>query len=165
MNDFLSHVRACLWLSVPYKCGYWIACRWRGYLFMLVSNGDGVYMYSGVIIIHLIQHTKNSNLVKVNIYTCMEWELKSLCYFPDVAYQDVLNEFDSTWGVKGLMMIRSNLIVTWKDRPHMSIISWFPLGLRWFACVGCILGSFNLCQKKSLCYLSKWMLFINLFFH
>ena len=39
---------------------------------MLVSNGDGVYMYSGVIIIHLIQHTKNSNLVKVNIYTCME---------------------------------------------------------------------------------------------
>ena len=30
---------------------------------------------------------------------------------PDVAYQDVLNEFISTWGVKGLIVTRSNLVV------------------------------------------------------
>ena len=33
----------------------------------------------------------------------------------------VLNEFDSTWGVKGLIVTHSNLVVTWKVRPHMSI--------------------------------------------
>ena len=41
----------------------------------------------------------------------------------DVAYQDVLSEFDLTWGVKGLIMIRSNLVVTRKVRPHMGIVS------------------------------------------
>ena len=42
---------------------------------------------------------------------------------PDVAYQEVLNEFDSTWGVKGLIVTMSNLVVTWKVRPHLGIIS------------------------------------------
>ena len=37
----------------------------------------------------------------------------------DVAYQDIFNEFDSTWGGQK----RSNLVVTWMDRPHMNIIS------------------------------------------
>ena len=40
---------------------------------------------------------------------------------PDVAYQDNLEEFDSIWGVKGLIVTRSNLVVTWKVRPHMGI--------------------------------------------
>ena len=30
----------------------------------------------------------------------------------DVAYQDVLNEFDLTWGVKGCIVTWSNLVVT-----------------------------------------------------
>ena len=34
----------------------------------------------------------------------------------------------------------SNLVDTWMDKPHMSIISWFPLRLCWFARLGCILG-------------------------
>ena len=58
---------------------------------------------------------------------------------PDVAYQDILKKFDLTWGVKGLIMTWSNLVVTWKDRPYISIIS---CGLRWVALVGCILDYF-----------------------
>ena len=69
----------------------------------------------------------------------------------DVAYHDVFKEFDTTWGVKNLIVTRSNLVVTWMDRPQMSTISWFPLRLRWLTQDGCILGSFaidflNLCQ-------------------
>jgi hypothetical protein len=41
---------------------------------------------------------------------------------PDVAYQDDLNEFDSTWG---LIMTWNNLVVTSKVRPHVGIISLF----------------------------------------
>jgi hypothetical protein len=56
------------------------------------------------------------------------------------------------WGVKGLIVTRSNLVVTWKNRPQMSIISWLPLRLRCFSWVGCILGSFaiefSICAKK-----------------
>jgi hypothetical protein len=41
----------------------------------------------------------------------------------DVAYHDVLNKLDLTWGgVKGLIVTRGNLIITWKDKPRMSII-------------------------------------------
>jgi hypothetical protein len=44
---------------------------------------------------------------------------------PEVAYQDDLNEFDSTWGVKGLIMTWNNLVVTSRVRPHVDIISLF----------------------------------------
>ena len=83
--------------------------------------------------------------------------LKDLEKAPDMAYHDILNNFDLTWGIKGLIMTRSNLVVTWKDRVHRNIISWLPLGSRCFSRVGRILGSFcnwicnwifNLCQKK-----------------
>lgn len=58
-----------------------------------------------------------------------------------------------TWGVNGLIVTWSNLVVTVKDRSQMSIISWFPLGVHWFGWVGCIFDSFcnwitNSCQKK-----------------
>ena len=54
----------------------------------------------------------------------IEWkrtlsDLKKTMY---VAYQDVRNEFDSTWEVKGLIVAWSNLVVTWKVRPHMCIV-------------------------------------------
>jgi len=39
------------------------------------------------------------------------------------------NEFDSTWGVKSLILIWSNLMAMWKIKPQMRIIYWFPLGL------------------------------------
>ena len=42
---------------------------------------------------------------------------------PDVAYHDIRNKFDLTWGVKGLIVTQSNLVVTWKDRLQMGIIS------------------------------------------
>ena len=58
-----------------------------------------------------------------------------------VANHEILNKFDLTWGVKGLIVTQSNLVVTWKDRPQTSIISWFSLGLWCFGWVGCILGS------------------------
>ena len=45
---------------------------------------------------------------------------------PDVAYQDVLNEFDSDWCGKGLISTRTSSVVTWKVRPRMCIISWSP---------------------------------------
>ena len=46
-----------------------------------------------------------------------KWALKDLEEAPDVAYQNILKEFDSTWGVKNLIAIWSNLVVTWMDRP------------------------------------------------
>lgn len=45
-------------------------------------------------------------------------------------------------GVKGLIMIRSNLVVTWKFRTHMGIVSWSPLGLHWFFRGKCIIVLF-----------------------
>ena len=36
-------------------------------------------------------------------------------------YQEELNEFDLTLGVKGLIMIRSNLVLTWKVRPFEAL--------------------------------------------
>lgn len=58
---------------------------------------------------------------------------------PGVAYKNVLNEFDSIFyfvlililcvcggggrGVKSLSVTRINLVVTWKVRPQMGIIS------------------------------------------
>ena len=58
-------------------------------------------------------------------YNRIEWKrtLSDLEKAPDMAYQDILNEFDSTWGVKGLIVTKSNLVVTWKVRPQMGIIS------------------------------------------
>ena len=40
--------------------------------------------------------------------------------------------------VECLIVTMSNLVVTWKVRPHMDIISWFQLRWHWFAHVGCI---------------------------
>lgn len=58
-------------------------------------------------------------------YARVEWKrtLSDLEKALDVAYQDVLSEFDSVWGVKNLIMTRSNLVITWKVRPRMNIIS------------------------------------------
>ena len=53
------------------------------------------------------------------------WE-QTLCDLEktlDVAFEDVLDEFDSVWCVKGLIVTRSNLSVTWKVRPQIGIIS------------------------------------------
>jgi hypothetical protein len=44
-----------------------------------------------------------------------KWTLRDLEKAPDVAYHDILDKFDLIWGVKGLIVTRSNLVVTWKD--------------------------------------------------
>ena len=46
-------------------------------------------------------------------YGRIEWKqtLSSMKKAQDVAYQDVLNEFNWTWGVKGLIVTRSFLVV------------------------------------------------------
>ena len=77
-------------------------------------------------------------------YGRIEWKrtLSSLEKAPDVAYQGVMNELSSTWGVKGLVMAYSNLAVTWKVRPQMCIVSWFRHGLHWLSHGGCILVPF-----------------------
>ena len=74
----------------------------------------------------------------------IEWKriLSDLGKAPDVVYQDILNEFDSTWGVKGLIVTQSNPVITWKVRPQMGISSWFPLSLRWSSPSGCSLVPF-----------------------
>jgi hypothetical protein len=41
----------------------------------------------------------------------------------DVVYDGVLKKFDKIWCGKGLIAIRSNLLVTWKDGPKMGIIT------------------------------------------
>lgn len=61
---------------------------------------------------------------------------------PSGAYQDVLNEFDSIWGAKDLIMTRSNLMVKWKARPHMGIIYLFPLIVQCFLPRWLYFGSF-----------------------
>ena len=45
-------------------------------------------------------------------YDRIEWKdsFSDLEKAPDVAYQDILKEFDSIWGVKGLVVTRSNLV-------------------------------------------------------
>ena len=50
-------------------------------------------------------------------YGRVEWKrtLNDLEEAPDVAYQGILKEFDSTWGVKNLIVTQSNLVVTWMD--------------------------------------------------
>ena len=37
--------------------------------------------------------------------------MKDLAKALDVAYQEIKNKFDSTWGVKGLIVTQSNLVV------------------------------------------------------
>jgi hypothetical protein len=58
-------------------------------------------------------------------YGRLEWQctLQDLEKNLDVAYDDVLREFDKVWCVKGLIVTRRNLVVTWKVRPWMGIIS------------------------------------------
>ena len=58
-------------------------------------------------------------------YGRIEWQdtLKNLQKSLNVAYQDVLDELDSVWCVKQLIATRSNLMVTWKERPWIGIIS------------------------------------------
>lgn len=41
----------------------------------------------------------------------------------DVAYEDVFRGSDSIWCVKGLLVTKSILVVTWKIGPQIGIIS------------------------------------------
>ena len=68
-------------------------------------------------------------------YGRLEWQqtLHDLQKIPDVAYDNVLDTFDSVWYVKGHILTRSNLSVTRKVRPHMVIIPQIPTFLRWFS--------------------------------
>jgi hypothetical protein len=52
-----------------------------------------------------------------------QWTLTNLERRPNVAYEDVLKDFDNVWCVKGLNVTHSNLVVTWKARPRMGISS------------------------------------------
>ena len=49
----------------------------------------------------------------------LEWQrtLIDLEKAPDVAYEDVLKEFDNVWCVKGLTLTCSNLVIVWKVKP------------------------------------------------
>ena len=54
----------------------------------------------------------------------------------------------------GFIVTRSNLVLTWKVRPQMGIISWIPLGVCWFSRGNCILVMFlqlifSICAKKT----------------
>ena len=58
-------------------------------------------------------------------YGRLEWH-QTLTYLektPDIAYENVLKVFDNVWCVKALIVICSNLMITWKLRPRMGIIS------------------------------------------
>ena len=70
-----------------------------------------------------VQKTRQVIWDALQDYGRIEWKqtLKDLEETPDL--EDVLKEFDTTWGVKNLVVIRSNLVVTWMDKPQMSIIS------------------------------------------
>ena len=52
-------------------------------------------------------------------YGRLEWQqtLVDLEKASNMAFQDVRNESDSVWCVKGLIFTHSNLAITWKVRP------------------------------------------------
>ena len=58
-------------------------------------------------------------------YNGSEWKqtLSNLEKALDIGYRGILKEVDSIWSVKGLSMTSSNLVDTWKVKPHMGIIS------------------------------------------
>ena len=47
--------------------------------------------------------------------------LQNLENAQDVVYEDVFKESDKVWCVKGLVVTRRNLVVTWKVGPQMGI--------------------------------------------
>jgi hypothetical protein len=55
----------------------------------------------------------------------LEWQHTSqdLEKAPDVAYEDALRGFNKVWCVQGLIVTHNILVVTWKVRPWMGIIS------------------------------------------
>ena len=61
-------------------------------------------------------------------------------------------KFDLIWGAKGLIVTRSNLVVAWKVRLKMGIISWFSLGLCWLSqgghCWFLFAVEFSICAHK-----------------
>lgn len=66
-------------------------------------------------------------------YGRLKWRpiLQDLDKALDAAYQDVLDEFDSVWCIKGLIVTHNNLTVIWKIRAldeHCFLIS---LGKSW----------------------------------
>ena len=70
----------------------------------------------------------------------------------DVDFQDILNDINSMWGVKGLILTCSNLVVTWKVRPWLDIISCCPLSFtlffrRWLY-FSLLQSFFSICAKK-----------------
>ena len=58
-------------------------------------------------------------------YGRLEWQrtLTDLEKTLDVSYEEALKGFDNVWCVKGLIVTLINLVVTWKDRPGMGILS------------------------------------------
>ena len=72
-------------------------------------------------------HCRVENLWSLDVWVCDAFEsklaLRDLAKAPNVAYNDILNNFDLTWRVKGLIETWSNLVGICEDRPQMSIIS------------------------------------------
>ena len=61
------------------------------------------------------------------LYGRIEWQgpLKILRNTLDVGYND---EFDMVWYVKGLIASKTNVVVTWRDRPKMGSFTLSPAG-------------------------------------
>ena len=88
-------------------------------------------------------------------YGRIEWKrtLNFLEEVPDVAYQDVLNEFNSMWGSKTLLWLgATHLPLGWIDHIWASF-PWCPLGLRRLALGWLYFGLhleliFSICAKR-----------------
>ena len=101
----------------------------------------------------ILEENVDVNWHSFSVFEKRHVTLKDLEKAEDVAYQDILKKIVLTWGAKGFIVTDSNLVITWKDRPQMSIISWFSIGLRQFDRPSRILDSFcnwifNLRQKE-----------------
>jgi hypothetical protein len=66
-----------------------------------------------------IEKNTSSHLGHLARLCRIEWKrtLLDLEKAPNVAYQYVFNGFNSAWGVKGLIVTRSNLVITWEVGP------------------------------------------------
>ena len=92
-------------------------------------------------------------------YGKIEWQ-RTLADFkkaPNVAYQEVLNKFNSALrsggGSKALFLTQSNLVISGRLSPKWVLSHDFPSVSRWFSWGDCILVMscnwiFNLCQQK-----------------
>lgn len=97
------------------------------YIFSLINQVKFDYetcltLVTSTIMQPVQKHTgafKSFEALKSLDYGRIEWQRKNLAKAPDMAYQDILDEFDAMWYVRGLIVTTCTQHVTWNIKPQM----------------------------------------------